>query len=339
MSTSLSLDTQKQLYSHQLPTNTELSNQIMSTLVPYSQSPLLFPMPVETSSYNYTLQQKLQATKQKLKRNNSKEKLESKRSTKAGKSDANRLINGKSKKNAGNKRGSELKVAKNYKSLHAVKTTKLPRGDCLEYEKYPNENKLNELKSSHCSESIVEITKFPSANNACKPFSEASEAAAGPSHNSKPIPTSYDNPEETAAALQATMVTGGVTVSKVKIPVMPKTASSRKSVYIDLDSAAEQARLKSTILHNKIPETNNTGPVSLNPAMLLSSCPGLSITPIVNELSTVRQTQSSSTAMPPPSPSKNFHFKQLQHLGNSLTITKTEKNGNKKSSSELILLD
>lgn len=310
--------------------NTELSNQIMSMLAPYSQSPLMFPMPMETCSYNYTLQQKLQATKQKLKRNNNKEKLELKRSTsnKADKSDANRLTNGRSKKNPGKKSGSELKIVKNSKS--SVKTTKLLKSDRLVIDKLPNENKPNEISVSHCSDSIVEINKLPSANNVRNSLSEASTATAGLSHNSISIQTSYDKPKETAAAQQAMPLTGGITVSKVKLPVTTKTAAPRKSVYIDLDSAAEQARLKSTIIQNKSPETKSTGPVSLNPAMLLSSCPGLSITPIVSEMSVLRQTQNTSTTMPPPPP-KNFHFKELQHLGNSLTITKTEKNENKKS--------
>lgn len=339
MSNSLSLDTQNQLYSHQLPMNTELSNQIMSMLAPYSQSPLLFPMPMETCNYNYTLQQKLQATKQKLKRNNSKEKLESKRSTsnKADKSDTNRLTNGRSKKNTGNKSGGEIKNAKNFKSVHGVKTTKIPKSDRLELGKSSNEKKPKELKLFPCPDPVVEINKLPSANNACNSFSEEFTPIAGPSQNSKSIEMSYEKPNEILTAQQAIASTGSVSVSKVKLPVAAKMAGSRKSVYIDLDCAAEQARLKSSILQNKSPEKKNTAPVSLNPAMLLSSCPGLSITPIVNEMSVLHPTQNTSTTMPPPS--NNFNFKQLQHLGNSLTITKTEKNGSKKSSPELILLD
>jgi hypothetical protein len=306
-------------------------------LAPYSQSPLLFPMPMETCSYSYTLQQKLQATKQKLKRNNSKEKSESKRLTnnKADKSEANRLINGRSKKNTGNKSGGELKIAKNLKSVHGVKTKKISKSDRLELEKTSNENRPNELKSFPLPDSVVEINKLPSAKNAYNSFSEDFAAVAGPSQNSKSIQMHYDKPNETVAAHQAISSTGSVTVSKVKLPAAAKIAGSRKSVYIDLDCAAEQARLKSTILQ-KIPEKKNTVPVSLNPAMLLSSCPGLSITPIVNEVS-VMLSQNTPTTIPPPS--KNFHFKQLEHLGNSLTITKTEKNGSKKSSPELIILD
>lgn len=327
LSTQISLENQKRLYSpqvsHPLPMNTQLSNQIMSMFAPYTQSPL-FPMTQETS-YNYTLQQKLLATKQKLKKNSNKPKAESKRSAISKTDKSDRLPNGKPKKSSSIKISIESKIVRNSK-LPNNKSTKRPKTTRLELCKSLNipHNTLNELKSPHNLDSIVEINKLPnSIGQSQKPNNLSSVKQKAIKHT-------------TATTLLA--------VDKSKPTIMTKPTSSRnpKSVYIDLDSAAEQARLKSTILHNKSPEVKKTATVSLNPAMLLSSCPGLSITPVVNandNRKAIETSLASRHVQNVQTITNNFNFEQFQHLGNSLTITKSEKNVNKKSKPELILID
>lgn len=327
----MSIENQKRLYSpqvsHALPLNTQLSNQIMSMFAPYTQSPLMYPINQETS-YNYTLQQKLQATKQKLKKPINKPKAETKRSTnsKTEKSDAHRLPN-KPKKSTSIKTSIDSKIVRNPK-LSINKPTKRPKINRLELSKTLNisHSTPNELKTSHNLDSILEINKLSNS--------------ISQSQNQKPNNLSSDKPKAVKHSMAATLVPMG----KSKPTMMTKTTSSRnpKSVYIDLDSAAEQARLKSTILQNKNPETKKTATVPLSPAMLLSSCPGLSITPVVNTNDNRKPNETllaSHHVQNITTTSKNFNFEQLQHLGNSLTITKSEKNTNKKSKPELILID
>ncbi|CAH1731820.1 unnamed protein product [Aphis gossypii] len=312
LSTQMSIENQKRLYSpqvsHALPLNTQLSNQIMSMFAPYTQSPLMYPINQETS-YNYTLQQKLQATKQKLKKPINKPKAETKRSTnsKTEKSDAHRLPN-KPKKSTSIKTSIDSKIVRNPK-LSINKPTKRPKINRLELSKTLNisHSTPNELKTSHNLDSILEINKLSNS--------------ISQSQNQKPNNLSSDKPKAVKHSMAATLV---------------------PMVYIDLDSAAEQARLKSTILQNKNPETKKTATVPLSPAMLLSSCPGLSITPVVNTNDNRKPNETllaSHHVQNITTTSKNFNFEQLQHLGNSLTITKSEKNTNKKSKPELILID
>jgi len=307
--------------------NTQLSNQIMSMFAPYTQSPL-FPMTQETS-YNYTLQQKLQATKQKLKRNSIKPKTESKRSiiSKIDKSDIHRLPIGKQKKSYSLKTTIESKIMRNSK-LPNNKPTKRPKTNHLELGKSLNnsQNILDKIKSSHDLDSNVEINKLPNS---------IEQSQKQKSNNLSSIKQK---------AVKHSMATTLLAIDKSKLTIMTKTTSSRnpKSVYIDLDSAAEQARLKSTILHNKSPEIKKTTSVSLNPAMLLSSCPGLSITPVVNANDNRKANEISSASnhvQNIPTITKNFNLEQFKHLGHSLTITKSEKNVNKKTKPELILID
>lgn len=314
----------------------------MSLLAPCTQSPLMFPMSLEPCNYNITLQQKLLATKQKLKRSNSKQKIETKRSTSSkdkDRTDSGQLSNGKPKKSSSNK-SNELKIVRNQKPSNIVKLLKqMKSGRIAELDK-PANILTNKSKSHHNLDSVVDFSKVIHHSIGFK----RSEAA--PSPPLKPNKTPSDKPKTTAVRPSATLT--GVTVNNAKPSVLISTTSPRnsKSVYIDLDSAAEQARLKSTILQNKNPEKKNTAPVALSPAILLS-CPGLSITPVVNttndntgrktaminEPSTSRQVSNVPT-------SKNFNFEQLQQLGNSLTITKSEKNGSKKQTApELILID
>lgn len=330
-STHLSLDNQKRLYSpqvsHPLPMNTQLSNQIMSMFAPYTQSPL-FPMTQETS-YNYTLQQKLQATKQKLKQNSIKPKAEPKRSilSKIDKSDIHRLQNGIQKKSSILKTSIESKIVRNSKLTNNNPTIN-PKTNCLELCKSLNisQNMLNEIKSSHNLDSNVEINKLPNSIDQ--------------SQKQKPNNSSLIKQKTVKHSIAAKLLA----MDKSKLTITPKTTSSRnpKSVYIDLDSAAEQARLKSTILHNKSPEIKKTTTVSLSPAMLLSSCPGLSITPVVNPNDNRKANETSLASnhvQNLPTISTNFNLEQFRHLGNSLTITKSEKNGNTKTKPELILID
>lgn len=298
----------------------------MSMLVPYSQSPLMYPLPLETCSYAYTLQQKLQATKQKLKRSNSKQKIESKRSTysKVDKVDTNRSMTFKPKKHSSSNKFSSLGIGKESKIKNqksTVNTTKQPKRDHLE----------NSSTSLHISSNNL---NSPLQNNKLPKHlsNKFNETVSPPLQNTKPLKT-YSDKLKTSGI----KILGNGNANNVKPIVMTKVNMARntKSVFIDLDSAAEQARLKSTIFQNKSPEKKKTIPLSLNPAILLSSCPGLSITPVMNandnimhrkglEPSTSRQIQNSST-------SNNFNFEQqFQHLSNSLTITKTEKNANNK---------
>jgi len=295
---------------------------------PYTQSPL-FPMTQETS-YNYTLQQKLLATKQKLKKNSIKSKTESKRSpiSKTDKiSDVHRLPNSKLKKSSSIKVSIESKIVQCSK-LSNNKPTKRPKTNHLELCKSLNisHNTLNELKSSQNLDSIVEINKLSNS--------------IGQSQKQKPNNLSSVKQKAVKHAMAATLLT--IDKSKPTITTKPTSSRNPKSVYIDLDSAAEQARLKSTILHNKSPEVKKTATVSLSPAMLLSSCPGLSITPVVNTNDNRKANETSLASRHVQNIqtiTKNFNFEQFQHLGNSLTITKSEKNVNKKSKPELILID
>uniref|UniRef100_A0A2H8TCI2 Calcineurin-binding protein cabin-1 n=2 Tax=Melanaphis sacchari TaxID=742174 RepID=A0A2H8TCI2_9HEMI len=331
LSTQMSLENQKRLYSpqvsHALPLNTQLSNQIMSRFAPYTQSPLMFPMTQETS-YNYTLQQKLQATKQILKRNNSKPKAEKRSaSSKTDKLDTNRLSSGKQKKNINLKINIDSKIIRNSK-LSINKPTKRSKTNRLELSKPLNisHNTPNELKSSHNLDSISEINTPPNS--------------MGQSQKQKPNISSSDILKNVKHPMISTLLA----MDKSKPTLKTKTTSSRnpKSVYIDLDSATEQARLKSTIFQNKSPEVKKTAIVPLSPAMLLSSCPGLSITPVVNTNDNRKANETSLASCHVQNitkTTKNFNFEQLQHLSNSLTITKSEKNVNKKSKPELILID
>lgn len=324
------------LHTNLLPLSTQdISNQIM--LAPYSQSPLRFPMTLETCSYAYTLQQKLIATKQKLKRNNYKKKMESKQSvsSKIDKADAS-----KTKKNNFNNKNNELNVIQNQKSPN-IKQTKQPKNNCLELDDSLNcsPNKLNDYKSLKKLDSAIEISKLP--NNLSIKFKETSPSVQNTKSNKLP-----SNKPKTSTVKQV-LAAAGVTMRKTKPAMTLKTSSphSSKSVYIDLDSAAEQARLKSTIFQNKDLGEKNASPLPLSPAMFLSSCPGLSITPIVgmnNDNSNRKpnnQPSKSHQIQNPTTTPKNFHFEQLQHLGNNLIITKAEKNGCKKSTPELIIID
>lgn len=299
------------------------------------------PLPLNTST-SYTLQQKLQATKQKLKQNNNKQKTETKRSIgcKGDKTDMHQSTIGRPYKYSSNK-NSEPKIGQTQKS-YKTKSTKLYNNDNIELNKSLNVsfNKFNE--SIPCLDSSIEINKVP--NHSYNTFSQHASFAQKKKSN-KMFPD-----KSKVSAIDQSLVTlttsTGLAISKVK-PAMTttKTTTSHnpKSVYIDLDCADEQARLKSTILQNKTPEKKSSVPITLNPALLISSCPGLSITPIikttnninrqVNEPSTSRQTKKI------PVKPKIYNLEQLQQLSNSFSITKTEKNDNKKTAPELILID
>lgn len=304
-------------------------------LVPYSQSPLMYPLPLETCSYAYTLQQKLQATKQKLKRSNNKQKIESKRSSnnKGDKVDFNRSMSFKPKKNISNNKYSNLGNGKDLKSkslkssANATKqTTKI---DHLEHSSskalHISSNNLNDIKLNKNLKSveIVEISKLP------KNVNNKFNATFSPVQNPKGLKTYASKPKTSAVK----MLSNG-NVNNVKSIATKKTNMARNTKmytkYIDLDSAAEQARLKSTIFQNKSPEKKCTIPVSLNPAMLLSTCPGLSITPVLNANDnnvhrTVVDEQSASHQIRTNLNSFSFE-QQFQRLSNSLTITKSENN-------------
>lgn len=250
--------------------------------VPYIQSPLMFQQPQEKCSHAYTLQQKLQATKLKLK---------SKRPT-TNKSDSSKIY--------------ESKIVRNQKLTNIIKLTKQHKNNRLNI----TFNKLNEFKSTKNLDSSVEtINKLP--NNSCN-ITQKIKSNKTPNNKLKLF------------SKQTKVPTG-----KLPSPISITTnLHNPKSMYIDLDSVAEQSRLKSTILQDKSSEKKNTTPVTLNPSMLLSSCPGLSITPVINsntinhksiECLTLQQVQNTSTA------SKSINIEQLQHLSNGLTITKSEK--------------
>lgn len=318
------------------------SHEIMlkSMLNPYTQSSFKNPLPLSTST-SYTLQQKLQATKQKLKQNNNKHKTETKRSLgcKEDKAETHQSAIGRPNKYSNNK-SIEPKTGRIQKP-YKIKSTKL-HNDNLELNKSLNIslNKFNE--SIPILDLPIEINKIP--NHSFNTFSQHTSLAQKPKSNKISSDKSKVSPIKQAMATLTTST--GLAISKVKPTMTTKTTSPRnpKSVYIDLDCAAEQARLKSTILQNKTPEKKSTVPITLNPAMLLSSCPGLSITPIIKttenninrpakELSTSRPIKNNSVQ------SKIYNFEQLQQLSNSFTITKTEKNDNKKPAPAVILLD
>lgn len=339
------IETPKKIFpqsvSHSL-SNKQLPNQIMSLLAPCTQSPLMFPMSLEPCNYNITLQQKLLATKQKLKRSNSKLKIESKRSMSnkdKDRTDHRLLSNGRSKKNSSN-RNNELKIVRNHKPSNMAKLLKhMKSAGLAELDK-----SADKIKSHHNLDLIVDFSKV--IHNSIK-FNLPKPSETDTSPHLKPNKTSSDKPN--TSAFRQTTTSTSVTECNAKPTMSINTASSRnsKSVYIDLDSAAEQARLKSTILQNKNPEKKNTTTVPLNSAILLSSCPGLSITPVVNTTddytgrkTTMINEPSTSRQISVPT-SKNFNFEQLQQLGNSLTITKSEKNSNskKQTTPELILID
>jgi len=86
-------------------------------------------------------------------------------------------------------------------------------------------------------------------------------------------------------------------------------------VCVNLGSGTEQAGLKSSTLQNKDQDKKVPVPVMLNPGVILSPCPGLSITPVVN-------CQTNDLSRNIPMKSKNYNFEQL---GNCITITKTDK--------------
>lgn len=326
-STLSSFEAQKPTNSHQVSHLPQLQNtpEMMSTHIKsmLAQSSLMFPLPVETCSYSYTLQQKLQATKQKLKRSNNKQKTELKRSTNnKSDNDVNNISSiNRPKKHLINKTN-ETKIVKYHKSPN-INLTKQSKNNHLEHNKSLeiSPSTLNRLANN--LNSAVEIKKIPNnPNNLCNKI-------ASLSHNLK----TYDKPKLKASTSN---VKSSTITTKTTIP-----SRNLKSVYIDLDSTVEQARLKSTILLNKPLEKKKTASVSLSPTLLLSSCPGLSITPVVNSndnATRLKKEQSTSVEYRnTPTKSKNFNFEQLKHLGNSVTITKTEKN--KKESPALILID
>lgn len=311
----------------------DMSNQLLSFLAPYTQSPLMFALPSGMcSSYAYTLQQKLQATKQKLKRNNNKQKSDSKRSlsNKTDKSETNRLSNDRPKKNASKKNSGSKSMSSSKSSF--VKSEVIGPQLTSKLTNVPS-SKFNEPKLTHTLEPLVNINRL-SSNFASNKFGDGAITAIAPQkpkHNKTNIEKSKTSTIKHKTA---------VAMSKTK----PATVTSRnsKSVYIDLDSAAEQARLKSSIIHTKVPEKKKASSVPLNPAMLLSSCPGLSITPVVNANDKSQKTidmPSSSMIRNNQTKSKNFNFEHLQQLGNSITITKADKSGNKTSKPEVILID
>lgn len=321
VSTPLTIETQNSLnsqqISHPLPLNPQerMSNQIISMLDPYAQSPLMFSIPQEMHSYTYSLQQKLQATKQKLKRNNI-QKIEKRINNL--KSDISRLPYGRPKKSSSIK-SNEFKVLQNHKSP-SMKSVNQPRSDSLEFDKSSIiSHKFNE--STHNFGSAVEVIKLP-PNNVYKKIGEAT------SSTQKPNKTPYDKPK--VANVKQTMAELGIVMSKVKPTSTMKTTinpHNQKSVYIDLDSVVEQVRLKSTIVQNKSQEKKMISSVPLNPAMLLSSCPGLSITPIVNTKNTnhhVKEPSKSCQIQNTSTKPMSINLEQLHHLGNSLTITKAE---------------
>lgn len=305
-------------------------------LAPYSQSPLRFPMTLGTCSYAYTLQQKLLTTKQKLKRNNNNNKIESKQSVSYK---MNNTDTEKPKKNNFNNWNNELNIIQNQKTSN-IKQTKQPKNNCLELDRSLNysPSKLNDLKSINKLDLAIEINKLP--NNLCVKFRETSLV-----QNTKSNKLPSNKPK--ASTVKHVLAAAGVAIRKTKPTMTLKTSNpcSSKSVYIDLDSAAEQARLKFSMCQNKDLGEESITPLPLSPAMLLSSCPGLSITPINNKNND--NTNSKPNNQPsishqiqnPLTTSNNFNFEQLQHLGNNLIITKAEKISNKKSKPELIIID
>lgn len=287
------------------------TQEIMSILTPSNNSSSsIFPLSLETCSYSNTLQQKLLATKQKLKRIGTKQKTELKRSTfnKLAKS-TNNLPNIKLVKNSINKNNESIMLGpeKLPKSMKELKSNN------LELNNFLNPAHVNFNQSVQNSNSPIEIKMLP--DKLTNAMSSASKSKSSDNFKFKTI--------------KQGMMTSGVTISKVESSSLSKSKNFPqipKSVYINLDSAVEQARLKSTILQNNGFENKKTKPVSLTPAMLLSSCPGLSITPIVNtnhktnygpnKLSTSCQIQNTTTK------TKKCNF---EHFGNSVTITKAEK--------------
>lgn len=317
----------KQLYSNKTSYSSPLQNtqEIMSMLAPLKHSPPVFPLSLEPSSYTNTLQQKLQATKQKLKRNNTKQKVELKRLTnnKLVKS-IHSLPSSKPIKTSTNK-NTNSKTLLNNKSLN-VKPTKQYKNNNLELNAFLNTSHKEFEEPTYNLDSAVEIKMLPDKFIKAPLLTQKSKII------NKPKSTTF----------KQGMIAAGVSISKVEPSTMIKTKmipQKSKSVYINLDSAAEQARLKSTILIKGV-EKKKTASLPLDPAILLSSCPGLSITPIVSSNDNIsyqlKEQKVSHQIQTPTAKSKNCNF---EHLSNSVTITKTEKNSNKKSSTEVILID
>lgn len=311
----------KQLHSNRTSYSSPLQNtqEIMSMLTPLKHSSPMFPLALEPSSYTNTLQQKLQATKQKLKRNNTKQKGEIKRLTnnKLVKS-INNLPTSKPIKTSNKNTNSKTVSFK--KSLN-VKPTKQCKNNNLELNAFLNTSHNEFEGPTYNLDSAVEIKMLPDKFIKTPLLTQKSKTTSKPK----------------STTIKQGMMAAGVSISKVEPSTVIKTKmipQKSKSVYINLDSAAEQARLKSTIL-NKNVEKKKTASLPLDPALLLSSCPGLSITPIVNSNDNISY-QMKERIQTPITKSKNGNF---EHLSNSVTITKTEKNSNKKSLTEVILID
>lgn len=287
------------------------TQEIMSILTPCNNSSSsIFPLSLETCSYSNTLQQKLLATKQKLKRISVKQKTELKRST------INKLVKGTN--NSPNSKPVKNSINKSNESI-ILRPEKFPKpmkelkSNNLELKNFLNPAHINFNQSVQNLNSPIEIKMLP--DKLTNVMSSTSKSKISDNLKLKSI--------------KQGMMTSGVTISKVESSSTSKSKhfpQNPKSVYINLDSAIEQARLKSTILQNNSFKNKKTKPVPLTPAMLVSSCPGLSITPIVNtinktsygpnNLSTSCQIQNTTTK------TKKCNF---EHLGNSVTITKAEK--------------
>jgi len=163
-------------------------------------------------------------------------------------------------------------------------------------------NKINE--SVHNSDSAIEIIKLPSSNNIS--YNKYNKIYSSSKHNE--ILSSHSKASAIKQNPDCAIIAN-------------KTICSRnlKTVCINLDSGAEKARSKPSVLQNNDRDRKMTAPVILNSGIIL---PGLSITPIVhpnhqaNEPSTSHQVHRNV-----PTKSKSFNF---ERLANILNITNTD---------------
>lgn len=209
----------------------------------------------------------------------------------------NDLPNSKPVKNSIDKNnGNKMVRPENF--LKSMKELKI---NSLEINNFLNPALVNFNHSLQNLNSPVEIKLLPDK----KSTNVMSLSTAKPKISDKLKPTT----------IKPSMITSGVTISKIESSSTTKSniySQSPKSVCINLDSAVKQSHLKSTLLKKNSFENKKTTSVFPTPAMLLSSCPGLSITPILNTNNTNTGTKMKSC--------------NVEQLGNSVTITTIDKN-------------
>jgi len=286
------------------------TQEIMSVLASCSKnSSSVFPLSLEKCSYSNTSPKKLAAKEQKLKEINNKQKTKLKRLTnnKLVKIN-NNLPNSKPVKNSINK-SNESKI---------VLPEKLP--DPTKELRHNNLNPNNFLNSTHNNfdhfvqnlDSPVEIIRLP--NKMSNVMSLALKSKI--SDKLKP------------ATIKPDMVTSEITISKVEPSSTTKSkilSQKSESITFNLDSAVKLTRPKSTILQNYGLKNEKTTPVPITPAMLLSSCPGITIVPVVstnNKINFGPNEFSMSSQIQDTSKIKNC---DLEHFVNSVTINKVER--------------